>query len=100
MTICFAWVVFMAPAFVSGPEVADTVLLTEGDGYRLVVGADDVDAATFERLCGAARGVADGATAIRCYDEALALWRDEAYVEFGDAAFAVGERIRLAELRG
>jgi hypothetical protein len=29
----------------------------------------------------------------------LALWRDEPYLEFGQAAFAVVERVRLAELR-
>ena len=41
----------------------------------------------------------DPDAALACYDRALALWRGEAYLDFGDAAFAVTERIRLAELR-
>ena len=75
------------------------VLSTEGDGYRLHVEPGDIDAARFEALADRAAGERDSAGAIALYDEALALWRDEAYLEFGDAPFAVGERVRLAELR-
>jgi DNA-binding SARP family transcriptional activator/WD40 repeat protein len=82
-----------------GRDAADAILLTEGDGYRLQVGPHELDAMSFQRLCEEAAGLGDRETGIRRYDEALALWRDEAYVEFGDAPFAVGERIRLAELR-
>jgi DNA-binding SARP family transcriptional activator/WD40 repeat protein len=75
------------------------VLVSEGDGYRLRVEPDDVDAVRFETLLERAREVDGAPAALECYDAALALWRDEAYLEFGDAPFAVGERIRLAELR-
>ncbi len=76
------------------------VLVTEGAAYRLRVGGGDLDSARFEQLVAEAKQLADPSLAIERYDEALALWRDEAYVEFGQAPFAVAERIRLAELRG
>ena len=82
-----------------GRDVARSLVRTEGDGYRLAIAADDLDAATFERLVAEAGELTDRVAAMRRCDEALALWRDEAYVEFGDAPFAVSERIRLAELR-
>jgi DNA-binding SARP family transcriptional activator/WD40 repeat protein len=82
-----------------GRDEADRVLVTEGDGYRLNVEADEIDSATFERLVREASELVEPAGAIRRLDDALALWRDEAFVEFGEAPFAVGERIRLAELR-
>jgi WD40 repeat protein/DNA-binding SARP family transcriptional activator len=74
-------------------------LTTEGDGYRLRLEPDEVDAGRFERLVSEASRAPDRDAAIAYYDEALALWRDEAYVEFGDASFAVLERIRLGEQR-
>ena len=77
----------------------EAVVETQGDGYRLCVGSSDVDAGRFEKLIVEAGRCADPRSAIQSYDMALALWRDEAYLEFGDAAFAVTERIRLAELR-
>ena len=83
-----------------GRDEADTLIRTEGDGYRLNVDSNDLDATIFERLVAESSTLADPVAAIRSYDQALALWRDDAYVEFGDAPFAVGERIRLAELRG
>jgi DNA-binding SARP family transcriptional activator/WD40 repeat protein len=75
------------------------LLLTEGDGYRLRVEPHDLDAARFETLVQQAGEACGPETAMGRYDEALALWRGEAYVEFGEAPFAVHERIRLAELR-
>jgi DNA-binding SARP family transcriptional activator len=77
----------------------ESLMVTEGDGYRLCIGADDVDAGRFEALARDARMSTDSNTAIERYDAALELWRDEPYVEFGDASFAVFERIRLGELR-
>src|SRR5262249_28455525 len=82
-----------------GREQRGELVRTEGDGYRLAIGGDDLDSAAFEQLVAEAGGLADTEAAIARFDEALNLWRDEAYVEFGDAPFAVGERIRLAELR-
>ncbi len=78
------------------------LLLTEADGYRLAVEADDVDSTAFESLAqDAAHASASGnrEAALQLFERALKLWRDEAYLDFGDAPFAVSERIRLAELR-
>ena len=82
-----------------GRAEAETVLVTEGDGYRLDIGPGDLDSGQFEQLMTQAAQQLEPDAAIRRYDEALALWRDEAYVQFGEAPFAVAERIRLAELR-
>jgi DNA-binding SARP family transcriptional activator/WD40 repeat protein len=78
---------------------AGNLLRTEGEGYRLCIEATDVDAGRFEALIDAAARTPDAGAAIARYDEALALWRGDAYAEFGDAPFAVLERIRLGELR-
>ena len=75
------------------------LLQTEGDGYRLCIGPGDLDAEQFQTTLAEAASLADPRAAMACYDAALSLWRDEAYVEFGEAPFAVGERVRLAELR-
>lgn len=77
----------------------DNPLVTVGDGYRLDIAPGDVDAGRFEALVEEAGRTSDAAAAIERYDHALALWRGEPYVEFGDAPFAVLERIRLTELR-
>jgi DNA-binding SARP family transcriptional activator/WD40 repeat protein len=82
-----------------GRDEHGSVVRTEGDGYRLALGVDDLDAVTFERLVVEAAGLSDPMAALHRHDEALGLWRDEAYIEFGEAPFAVSERIRLAELR-
>lgn len=75
------------------------LLVTQGDAYRLCIEPDDIDAGRFDALVRAADGTREAHAAVDLYDEALALWRDDPYVEFGDAPFAVLERVRLAELR-
>ena len=75
-----------------GRDDLGAMIATEGDAYRLAVRHDDLDSALFERLLAEAGTLADPDAGMRRYDEALALWRDDAYVEFGDASFAVGER--------
>jgi DNA-binding SARP family transcriptional activator/WD40 repeat protein len=75
-----------------------SLLLTDPLGYRLDVNSADFDAASFEDLIGGSRS-ADPEAALARLDSALGLWRGEAYGDFGDAAFAVSERLRLAELR-
>jgi DNA-binding SARP family transcriptional activator/WD40 repeat protein len=78
------------------------VILTEGAGYRLDVSATTLDAASFEAELDeglAAFRREDERLAIKHFDAALALWRGEAYVDFADAAFALTERLRLADLR-
>ena len=80
----------------------DAVILTEGAGYRLDVSAMTLDAACFEVELNeglAAFRREDERLAIKHFDAALALWRGEAYVDFADAAFALTERLRLADLR-
>ena len=78
------------------------LLVTEPDGYRLAVVAEEVDSTTFESLAQDAASACEAGNreaALALYDRALGLWRDEAYLDFGDAPFAVSERIRLSELR-
>ena len=78
------------------------VLVSQPPGYRLVVGAGDLDAAQFaalaeegHRLLGAGRPAA----AAQVLREGLALWRGPALAEVADEAFAQAERNRLEELR-
>jgi DNA-binding SARP family transcriptional activator len=78
------------------------VLVSQPPGYRLVVGAGDLDAARFaalaeegHRLLGASRPAA----AARVLREGLALWRGPALAEVADEGFAQAERNRLEELR-
>jgi DNA-binding SARP family transcriptional activator len=78
------------------------VLVSQPPGYRLVVGAADLDAARFaalaeegQRLLGAGRPAA----AARVLREGLGLWRGPALAEVADEAFAQAERNRLEELR-
>ena len=78
------------------------VLVTHSPGYRLVLGAEDLDAARFEAL--AAQGhrllIEGGASAAhRTLAEALALWRGPALVDIIDYPFAQAEATRLDELR-
>jgi DNA-binding SARP family transcriptional activator len=78
------------------------VLVSQPPGYRLVVGAEDLDTARFaalaedgHRLLRASRPAA----AVRVLREGLALWRGPALAEVADEAFAQAERNRLEELR-
>ncbi|MFP3966112.1 BTAD domain-containing putative transcriptional regulator [Actinomadura fulvescens] len=64
-------------------------------GYALRVEPDAVDAGRFEELVERARRTGDPGL----WDEALALWRGDAYADFGDAEFARTEIDRLEELR-
>ncbi|MGW5240088.1 nSTAND1 domain-containing NTPase [Monashia sp. NPDC004114] len=85
-----------------GRDESDAILVTERTGYRLVLGPDDFDVTQFEmRVSDAlvAQAAADLERALAGLDEALVLWRGEAYEEFADAPFSVGERLRLFELR-
>ena len=76
-------------------------VLRRGAGYALAVPHGDVDAARFTDLAtrGHARLEQDPAEAEWLLSTALGLWRGEPYEEWPDAAFAVAERARLAELR-
>jgi len=80
----------------------DGVLETRPGGYALVVAADGIDLARFERLRDAGRAAlaaADPRAAAELLGEALALWRGEALAELAYESFAQTEIVRLAELR-
>lgn len=76
------------------------VVHTRAPGYVLELADGALDAQRFERLAEDARSVLasrpDAAAAL--LDEALALWRGDAYAEFRDDLFARGEAARLDEL--
>ena len=63
-------------------------IVTRAPGYLLLVGADEVDSARFERL------FADGRP-----EDALALWRGRPLAEFESEQWAASEAARLQELR-
>ncbi|HTV99769.1 MAG TPA: BTAD domain-containing putative transcriptional regulator [Streptosporangiaceae bacterium] len=78
------------------------VLVSQPPGYRLVVGAGDLDAARFAALAKEGHELLQArrpAAAARMLREGLALWRGPALAEVADEAFAQAERNRLEELR-
>ena len=78
------------------------VLVTRQPGYLLRVPAEDLDAARFEELLTQARGaLADSSAeaASSMLQEALGLWRGQAFEEFTNSDVVVAEADRLAELR-
>ncbi len=75
---------------------------TRGRGYALVLDPRSLDAARFERLLAdgtQARREGNPELALSVLGRALALWRGQAYGEFGYDEFARGEAERLEELR-
>jgi len=83
------------------------VVTREGVGYRAAVDPVDVDASeAAERLrivrSEAAEAASEGGWEERhllAYDEILALWRGEALSDFAGEHWAMGEALRLSELR-
>jgi DNA-binding SARP family transcriptional activator len=78
------------------------VLVSQPPGYRLVVGAGDLDAARFAALAIEGHRLLQAqrpAAAARVLREGLALWRGPALAEVADEGFAQAERNRLEELR-
>ena len=76
-------------------------LLTRGRGYLLTVEPEQVDLGRFERLVAEGREALAAGQAERAADvlqEALALWRGPALVDFASEPFAQGEIARLEEL--
>src|SRR5580658_842640 len=71
---------------------------TRSSGYRLGVPADEVDLVRFEALVSRADD-ALASVAINLIDEALALWRGQAFGEHADLAQLRAEASRLEELR-
>ncbi len=75
--------------------VGFATLVTAPPGYELR--AECIDTRAFEDLL--ARAARDNGTARRSLEDALSLWRGDAYAEFSDEGWAVLEVRRLAELR-
>src|SRR6185437_4029340 len=76
-------------------------LVTELGGYRLVVGAEELDASRFERLVAdGSKALAEGAhrVAESRLAAALALWRGEPLAELDDDRAVRDEAGRLKEL--
>jgi DNA-binding SARP family transcriptional activator len=80
------------------PRTGFRVLVTQGPGYALRTGPDDLDALTFERLAAEAAS-APARRVLQLSEESAALWRGPAYAEFADEPWAGAERARLTELR-
>jgi len=78
---------------------ADSLLVTHSRGYALEVGADQVDAACFERLLAEARAGPRDEEALASLEQALGLWRGRALADLLDEPFARRESERLEELR-
>ena len=74
------------------------VLVRQGPGYALRQPDDGVDAWWFERLLRQAEDQR-AADAVPLLNEALALWRGPALVEYADEEWAESEVTRLTELR-
>ncbi len=82
---------------VLGPDA----IVTEGRGYRLALGPDDIDARRFERAVARARellSLGDPDRAMYAADEALALWRGVPLPELEDWEPGRVEATRLDEL--
>ncbi|MFE2877688.1 BTAD domain-containing putative transcriptional regulator [Streptomyces roseus] len=80
------------------PRVASRVLVGSPAGYALLLAEDAVDAWRFEDAVARARS-APALEAALLLDEALGLWRGDAYAEWGPNSWAGGEIARLVELR-
>ncbi|MFC4586971.1 ATP-binding protein [Sphaerisporangium corydalis] len=78
------------------------VLLTDGAGYRLRVGDDQLDETRMHRLAEEARAALNGGRlteAARAARAAIGCWRGRPFGDFGDRAFAQGTVVRLEQLR-
>jgi DNA-binding SARP family transcriptional activator len=83
-------------------RTASRVVVSQPPGYKLVVGAGDLDAARFAVLAEEGHQLLQvhrPAAAARVLRDGLALWRGPALVEVADEGFAQAERNRLGELR-
>jgi predicted ATPase/DNA-binding SARP family transcriptional activator len=88
-------------ALAAGADSGTAPLRTEGAGYLLEVGPDDLDATRFERLWRRARAdleVNPGHAAAELR-RALGLWRGPALADFAYETFAQSEIRRLEDLR-
>ncbi len=75
--------------------VGERVIATSADGYALA--SVDVDAWRFEAMYSQARGLGTNGEAV--LNEALSLWRGDAFGEFASEDWARAEAARLNEMR-
>lgn len=80
------------------PRTAFRILVTQGPGYALHAGPDDLDAHKFGHLAAEAAS-APASRVLQLAEDSLALWRGPAYAEFADEPWSGPERARLTELR-
>ncbi|MEV7792096.1 BTAD domain-containing putative transcriptional regulator [Streptomyces sp. NPDC087512] len=80
------------------PRAPARLLITDGPGYALRAAPGAVDAWRFEEAVAHADRLPPAQAPDRL-GAALEEWRGPAYAEFGDEAWARGERARLTELR-
>lgn len=83
------------------PDLSRSPVLSQGGGYLLDVGDEQIDATRFEGLAAEGRRLLDGdpAAASLVLGEALAMWSGPAYGEFALEDFAAAEVARLEEAR-
>jgi DNA-binding SARP family transcriptional activator/pimeloyl-ACP methyl ester carboxylesterase len=77
-------------------------LQTRSPGYVLRIESDELDVLRFEQLVANGRNAlarGDAHTAVRLFDEGLALWRGPALADLDDLQFAALEQARLEEER-
>ncbi len=82
--------------------VSGQVIVTQAPGYLLNVPPEDVDALRFVTLVADGRellGAEEHGKTSSVLREALGLWRGQALAEFAFDDFALGQRVRLEEVR-
>jgi len=86
---------------VLGSVDAAGILITQSPGYRLNLDEDRIDAGVFAALVAQGQQLlpVDPARAVSVLDDALALWRGQAWAEFTDEDFARPLIAGLDELR-
>jgi pimeloyl-ACP methyl ester carboxylesterase/DNA-binding SARP family transcriptional activator len=77
---------------------ADRLRRGHASGYGLSLATEELDAGVFETLVRRAAEAGDAAAGLALAEQALALWRDEPYVELHDTPHFAGEAARLGEL--
>ncbi|WP_072805325.1 BTAD domain-containing putative transcriptional regulator [Rhodococcoides yunnanense] len=81
------------------PRTPSSILVSKAPGYAVRLPVESVDAWHFESLVRQAAADTDATGRRRLLDEALRLWRGDAYGEVSSAPWAQAEIARLNELR-
>jgi WD40 repeat protein/DNA-binding SARP family transcriptional activator len=84
------------------PDGTPDIIRSRGDGYALATDGHEIDAVRFEQLAGEGHRLLSAGhpdEADRMLEEALGLWRGDAYQEYRYTGFGGSEGERLEELR-